>query len=58
MLNAHLPPNANGKPRTNKQFELQGWNAARHGFKVDECPYYPTSTAEKHWTRGFKSVAA
>lgn len=55
MTNSPLPRNANGKPHTNKQFEVQGWNAKRAGFKAEDCPYYATSTAEKYWLKGFNS---
>lgn len=42
---------------TNKTLEMQGWNAALAGHKITDCPYYATSTAEKYWLRGFRSVA-
>ena len=42
--------------RTNKQYEVQGWNAARFGFKIFDCPYYASSTSEKYWIKGFKSA--
>lgn len=42
--------------KTNKQLEMQGWNAALAGFRVDQCPYCATSTSEKYWLRGFKSA--
>ena len=41
--------------RTNKDYLTQGWNAAIAGFKITDCPYYATSTAEKYWLKGFKS---
>lgn len=53
--NVQLGPKANGKPNTNKDYFAQGWEAARAGYALDECPYYPTSTAEKHWKRGHQS---
>lgn len=40
--------------RTLKAYQLQGWNASQYGYKVDDCPYYATSDAEKHWKRGFR----
>jgi ribosome modulation factor len=42
--------------RTNKEYHGQGWNAALKGHSIDECPYYATSTAEKHWKAGFRSA--
>lgn len=57
MINAPLPAHYNGgKPIANKQYELQGWNAAVAGFKIEDCPYYASSTAEKYWLKGFKSA--
>jgi ribosome modulation factor len=56
FINAHLPPKANGKPHTNKDYYVQGWNAANAGVAVDDCPYYATSTAEKHWKAGHRSA--
>lgn len=57
MINAPLPAGYNkGKPITNKQYFTQGWNAALAGFGIDECPYYATSTAEKHWKAGHRSA--
>jgi ribosome modulation factor len=44
------------KPPTNKEFETQGWNAKEAGIKIEDCPYYPTSTAEKYWKKGWRSV--
>lgn len=55
FINAPLPPKANGKPNTNKDYFLQGWNAAQAGVKIEDCPYYATSTAEKYWLKGYKS---
>jgi ribosome modulation factor len=56
MLNAPLPANYNnGKPITNKQYFLQGWNAANAGIAREDCPYYPSSTAEKQWLKGHAS---
>lgn len=55
MINAQLPPRTDGKPRTNKEYELQGWNAKLAGLAVEDCPYYATSTAEKLWKKGFQS---
>lgn len=51
MINAPLPGKA-----TNRQYEMQGWNAARAGLKASDCPYYATSTAEKYWLKGFKAA--
>jgi ribosome modulation factor len=42
--------------RTNKEYEMQGWNAALAGFAAADCPYFATSTAEKYWLRGFRSA--
>ena len=56
MINAALNGRANGKPNTNKDFVIQGWNAALAGFQITECPYYATSTAEKHWKIGHRSA--
>lgn len=56
FINQQLPPKANGKPATNKDFHVQGWNAAIAGLKIGDCPYYPTSTAEKHWKIGFRET--
>ena len=53
--NEQLGPKANGKPATNKDYFAQGWEAARAGYEVEECPYYATSTAEKHWKLGHQS---
>lgn len=53
--NEQLGPKANGKPNTNKDYYAQGWEAARAGYELDECPYYATSTAEKHWKLGHQS---
>jgi ribosome modulation factor len=50
MTNAPLP----GK-QPNKAYEVQGWNAKNHGFKAEDCPYYASSTAAKHWLKGFNS---
>ena len=55
FLNVQLPVRADGKPRTNKEYEVQGWNAALAGLSVEDCPYYATSTAEKLWKKGFQS---
>lgn len=55
FINAQMPPKANGKPHTNKDYMVQGWNAANAGIKIDDCPYYATSTAEKHWKSGHRS---
>lgn len=41
---------------SNKTLLMQGWNAAREGFSEKDCPYYATSTAEKYWLRGFRSL--
>ncbi|MBY3333763.1 hypothetical protein HFN71_28635 [Rhizobium laguerreae] len=56
MINAPLPPKANGKPNTNKDYEMQGWNASLAGIPEDACPYYATSTAEKYWLKGHRSA--
>jgi hypothetical protein len=57
MLNAPLPANYNnGKPITNKQYFTQGWNAANAGIAAVDCPYYPTSGAEKQWLKGHASA--
>jgi hypothetical protein len=55
VINAQLPRRADGKPHTNKDYEVQGWNAKLGGFKIEDCPYYATSTAEKLWKKGFQS---
>ena len=55
FINKPLPTKPNGKPNTNKDYELQGWNAAQAGIKADECPYYSNSTAEKYWLKGHRS---
>lgn len=57
FINAHLPPKANGKPHTNKDYYAQGWNAAKAGIERNACPYYATSIAEKHWKAGHKSAS-
>lgn len=56
FINAPLPPKANGKPATNKDYHVQGWNAALNGVGIDECPYYHSSTAEKHWKAGHRTA--
>lgn len=56
FINAQLPPKANGKPHTNKDYEVQGWNAAEAGVAELDCPYIHTSTAEKHWLKGHRSA--
>ncbi|MBZ9888107.1 hypothetical protein LB559_09160 [Mesorhizobium sp. BR1-1-3] len=56
FLNKPLPTKSNGKPNTNKDYEVQGWNAASFGVKAEDCPYYATSTAEKYWLKGHRSV--
>lgn len=45
---------------TNKQLFTQGWNAAvaGRGYTIDDCPYYATSTAEKHWKAGYRSAGS
>lgn len=53
--NEPLGPRVNGKPNTNRDYFAQGWESARAGYDLEECPYYATSTAEKHWKRGWKS---
>ena len=40
--------------RTNKDYQMQGWNAAIAGFTIDQSPYYETSTADKYWRKGFR----
>lgn len=55
FTNEPLGLKANGKPNTNKDYELQGWNAASAGVAESECPYYATSTAEKYWLKGHRS---
>lgn len=55
MINAPLPPKANGKPHTNKDYEVQGWNAKINGIAATDCPYYYSSTAEKYWLKGWNS---
>jgi ribosome modulation factor len=42
--------------RTNREYEMQGWNAALAGFSIDDCPYYATSTAERLWKKGHRSA--
>lgn len=54
--NEQLPRKANGKPHTNKDFYTQGWNAALAGVAIEDCPYYPSSIAEKHWKAGHRSA--
>lgn len=44
--------------RTNKQYHVQGWNAANEGIAIDDCPYYESSTAEKHWKAGHRTASA
>lgn len=56
IINKPLPPKANGKPHTHKDYHIQGWNAALAGVPAAECPYYATSTAEKHWLKGHASA--
>jgi len=55
FINKPLPTKPNGKPHTNKDFFIQGWNAADNGIAETDCPYYATSTAEKHWLKGYRS---
>lgn len=43
--------------KTNKQLELQGWNAAVAGYRVEDCPYYTCSTAGERWLKGFRSAS-
>lgn len=50
MTNAPMP----GK-RTNKEYTQQGWNARNAGFKVEDCPYFASSTAAKYWIKGWNS---
>lgn len=57
FINKPLPPKPNGKPHTNKDYEIQGWNAFKAGIDQSQCPYYSSSTAEKYWLKGFKSAA-
>lgn len=57
FINAPVPPRADGKPRTNKEYVLQGWNAFHAGIALDDCPYYATSTAEKLWRKGHKEAS-
>ena len=52
QLESHM---VRGKYVTNKDFFVQGWNAASAGVPIDECPYYASSTAEKHWKAGHSS---
>ena len=56
FLNAQLPTKPNGKAPTNKDYQIQGWNAAKAGIAVEDCPYYYSSTAEKYWLIGHKSA--
>lgn len=56
FINGELPPKANGKKITNKDFYIQGWNAAGAGIKIEDCPYYASSTAEQHWKAGHRSA--
>lgn len=58
FLNVQLPPKANGKPATNKDYHVQGWNAALADIASEDCPYYATSIAEKHWKAGHREGAA
>ena len=53
QLESHM---VRGKFVTNKDFAAQGWNAASAGVAFDDCPYYATSTAEKHWKAGFRTA--
>lgn len=39
----------------NKAYVMQGWNARNAGLKIEDCPYYATSTAERLWKQGFNS---
>lgn len=39
--------------RTLKEYRMQGWNAAKLGHSIDECPYLRTSPADEQWRRGF-----
>lgn len=58
FINKPLPsPKSNGKPNTNKDYQLQGWNAAEAGVAETDCPYYATSTAEKYWLKGHRSAS-
>ncbi len=50
MTNAPLP----GK-RANKEYVMQGYNARKFGFALDDCPYYASSAAEKLWIKGWNS---
>lgn len=48
------PATAMPGKRTNKEYEVQGWNAKEAGYKESDCPYYASSTAEKYWKKGFR----
>lgn len=54
FINKPLPPKANGKPATNKDYQVQGWNAAQNGIHAADCPYYETSTAGRYWLAGHR----
>lgn len=51
------PMPGGAKPITNKLYTLQGWNAAREGFSIEQVPYYYSSTAWTCWRRGFNDFA-
>lgn len=58
FINKQLPPRADGKPRTNKEYMMQGFNAGKEGISVTECPYFASSTAEKWWIKGHKDATS
>lgn len=52
-----MPTKADGTPHTDSDYRKQGMGAALAGVSIDNCPYYASSTAEKHWKAGFRSAA-
>jgi hypothetical protein len=57
FINAPMPPRADGKPRTNKEYVLQGWNAADHCVSIDDCPYYATTTPQNQTNNRHRSAS-
>lgn len=41
--------------RTLKEYETQGWNAAREGWSIDDNPYLASSSASDRWRKGWRS---
>ena len=48
-----LTGKANGKPNTTRDYFNQRRDARSEGFRLADCPYYSTSTAETQWRKGY-----